>query len=150
MTLLFCLNDIAYVDRRQSHGDTTRETTKVHRLNDVTYACAGDPDFADVVMATLAHGGDWFAAVTVQPAVERKNDVIIARIAGGLYRLSFSACDAPRFSPVRQPENGLPAEITGSGWAMFQAYFLEHRDIARAYSLVCEHSATVGGELEQY
>jgi len=150
MTILFCLNNIAYVDRLQSHGDTQRETTKVHRLGDVTYACAGDPDFADMIMTSLDRNGDWFSPITVQPAAERKNDVIVARINSVLYRLSFTACDQPRFSPIRQPEGGLPSEIAGSAWAMFQAYFLEHRDVHVAYELVRKYSSTVGGALEQF
>jgi len=150
MTILFCLNNIAYVDRLQSHGDTQRETTKICHIGDVTYACAGDPDFADMIMTSLDKGGDWFAPISVQPAAERKNDVIVARIGSSLFRLSFASCDRPHFSPIRQPEGGLPAEITGSGWAMFQAYFLEHRDVHVAYELTRRYSSSVGGELEQF
>lgn len=147
MTLLFVKDNVCYVDSRIVVGESAGLSSKITERNGVVYASAGMAEAADLAMFELSKKG-WYAEV--ESVTEDPNHTfVVARIEGEILILDLSLAK-PRFGPIVKPSSTGLQVMAGSGWRWFQAYFMEHGDVQKAFELTCQYCRDVAGPLESF
>lgn len=145
MTLVVATKSHLIVDSKTVFGACHLETVrKIHLIDGHVVTSAGDPLIANSAAKIGIESGFSNQAMAVfGEDTDHTNVVVIT--PSNVIRTCYLGDRGPYWGTVDCETNESEiAVMTGSGRGFFLAYLAEHKDVFKAFGLVCDHHANVG------
>lgn len=145
MTLVVVTKSLLLVDSKTVFGACYQETVrKIHFIDGHVVTSAGDPLLGNAAAKAGIESGFASSAMT-SFGDDSDHTFVVVITPDNVVRTCYLGDRAPYWGMVdcETNENEI-AVMTGSGRVFFLAYLAEHKDVFKAFGLVCDHHANVG------